>query len=74
LFVQLENTIEGLVHFSNMVDDFYFFDEDNYMIVGERTKTTYRLGDPVKVKVIGADVGKKNIDFQLINEEVDTDE
>ena len=44
------------------------------MIVGERTKTTYRLGDPVRIKVIGADIGKKNIDFQLINEEVDTEE
>ncbi|WP_422484302.1 ribonuclease R [Gudongella sp. DL1XJH-153] len=74
LFVQLENTIEGLVHFSNMVDDFYFFDEDNYMIVGERTKKAYRLGDPVRIKVIGADIGKKNIDFQLINEEVDTED
>ncbi|MGM0396588.1 MAG: ribonuclease R [Bacillota bacterium] len=74
LFVQLENTIEGLVHFSNMVDDFYFFDEDNYMIIGERTKTTYRLGDPVRIKVIGADIGKKNIDFQIVSEEVDTEE
>ena len=74
LFVQLENTIEGLVHFSNMADDFYFFDEDNYQILGERTKKAYRLGDPVRIKVIGADIGKKNIDFELVSEEVDTDE
>ena len=65
IFVQLENTIEGLVHFSNMEDDFYFFDEDNYMIVGERTKKTFRLGDEVRIKVIGADIGKKNIDFAI---------
>lgn len=74
MFVQLENTIEGLVHFSNMVDDFYFFDEDNYTIVGERTKTIYRLGDSVRIKVIGADIGKKNIDFQIVSHEVDTED
>lgn len=74
MFVQLENTIEGLVHFSNMEDDFYFFDEENYMIVGERTKKTYRLGDEVRIKVIGADIGKKNIDFAIASANIDTDE
>lgn len=72
LFVQLENTIEGLVHFNTMVDDYYYFDEDNYMIVGERTKKMYGLGDEVRIKVIGADVGKKNIDFAIVNEDVDS--
>lgn len=66
LFVQLENTIEGLVHFNNMDDDFYRFDEENYYIIGERTKRIYRLGDEVKIEVIGADVGKRTIDFRLI--------
>jgi len=74
MFVQLENTIEGLVHFSNMEDDFYFFDEGNYMIVGERTKRTYRLGDEVRIKVIGADIGKKNIDFAIASANIDTDD
>jgi ribonuclease R len=72
MFVQLENTIEGLVHFSNMEDDFYFFDEENYMIIGERTKKTYRLGDEVRIKVIGADIGKKNIDFAVASSVIDT--
>ena len=67
LFVQLENTIEGLVHFNNMDDDYYIFDEDNYYIIGERTHKTYRLGDLVKIEVIGADIGKKNIDFKLVH-------
>ena len=66
LFVQLENTIEGLVHFNNMDDDFYRFDEENYYIIGERTKRIYRLGDEVRIEVIGADVGKRNIDFRLV--------
>ncbi len=66
LFVQLENTIEGLVHFNNMEDDFYRFDEENYYIIGERTNRIYRLGDEVKIEVIGADIGKRTIDFRLI--------
>jgi ribonuclease R len=57
-----------------MEDDFYFFDEDNYMIVGERTKKTFRLGDEVRIKVIGADIGKKNIDFAIASANIDTDE
>jgi ribonuclease R len=67
LFVQLENTIEGLVHFNSMDDDFYRFDEENYYIIGERTNRIYRLGDAVRIEVIGADVGKRNIDFRLID-------
>ena len=68
LFVQLENTIEGLVHFNIMDDDFYRFDEENFYIIGERTKKIYRLGDTVKIEVIGADVSKRNIDFRLIDD------
>lgn len=66
IFVQLDNTIEGLVHFNNMDDDFYRFDQENYYIIGERTNRIYRLGDEVRIEVIGADVGKRNIDFKLI--------
>jgi ribonuclease R len=69
MFIQLENTVEGLIHFKNMTDDFYYFDESNYSIVGERTKKTYRLGDEIKIKVIGADIGKKNIDFAVVEED-----
>lgn len=66
MFVQLDNTIEGLVHFSNMFDDYYHFDEDNYHIIGERTNRIYRLGDIVKIKVIDANVARRNIDFQIL--------
>lgn len=67
IFVQLENTIEGLVHFRNMLDDYYNFDEDNYYIIGERTGRKYRLGDVVKVEVVGADPLRRNIDFNLVD-------
>ncbi|MDR7855738.1 ribonuclease R [Tissierella sp.] len=66
LFVQLENTIEGLVHFNNMLDDYYHFDEEKYYIIGERTNRQYRLGDSVRIRVLDADVVKRNIDFELI--------
>ncbi|MCG4586784.1 S1 RNA-binding domain-containing protein, partial [Anaerosalibacter bizertensis] len=66
IFVQLENTIEGLVHFSNMLDDYYYYDEEKYYIMGELTKKKYRIGDEVKIKVIGADVLRGKIDFMLI--------
>ena len=66
MFVQLDNTIEGLVHFNSMVDDYYHFDEDNYCIVGERTNKRYNLGDTVEIEVIAADISKRAVDFQLI--------
>ncbi|MFA5577395.1 MAG: ribonuclease R [Tissierellaceae bacterium] len=66
MFVQLENTIEGLVHFSNMLDDYYNFDEEKYHIIGERTKRIYHLGDMVKIRVLKADPVSRNIDFELI--------
>jgi len=66
MFVQLENTIEGLVHFSNMVDDYYYYDEEKYYIIGELTKKTYRIGDTVRIKVLGVDILKGTIDFVLV--------
>ncbi len=66
IFVQLENTIEGLVHFNDMSDDYYHFDEENYVIIGERSKKTYSLGDPIKVQVTAANIKKRAIDFRIV--------
>lgn len=66
IFVQLENTIEGLVHFNFMTDDYYIFDEENYYIIGERNKKIYRLGDQVKIEVMDANPRSRNIDFRLV--------
>ena len=52
LFVELDNTIEGLVHVSHMEDDFYIFDEVNHVMIGERKRIIYRIGDTVKVRVL----------------------
>ncbi|MCT4607339.1 MAG: ribonuclease R [Marinisporobacter sp.] len=66
MFIELENTIEGLVRISSLVDDYYIYDGDNYSFTGERTKKTYRIGDEVRVKVIKADTAQKEIDFMLM--------
>lgn len=62
-FVQLANTVEGLVHVSNMDDDRYFFDPDSYSLIGNTTGNVYKLGDKVKIKVLSADKEKREIDF-----------
>lgn len=66
MFVELDNTIEGLVRISSLVDDYYIFDPDNYLFRGERTKRTFRIGDAVRIKVIKADISQKQIDFMII--------
>lgn len=68
IFVELENTIEGLVHVSNLTDDYYHFDEANYCFIGEMTKKTYRIGDYVRIKVAKVDISKREIDFMLVEQ------
>jgi ribonuclease R len=64
-FVELENTIEGLVHISNLHDDYYFYDEKHLYLIGERTKKIYRLGDEVIVEVSKVDLDSREIHFEL---------
>lgn len=68
-FVELPNTIEGLVHISNLHDDYYFYDEKHLYLIGERTKKIYRLGDEVKVKVSKVNVDSREIHFELTESE-----
>lgn len=68
IFVELEeNLTEGLIRFKDMDDDYYLFDEKNYMIIGRDRKKKYRLGDKVNVKIIRVDDTKREIDMMLIN-------
>ena len=64
-FVELPNTIEGLVHINELTDDYYVFFSDSYMLKGQRTNKTYKLGDRVKVICIKANVSESKIDFTL---------
>ena len=66
MFVELPNTIEGMVHVSNMTDDFYHFDERQMAMIGERQAKVFRIGDPVQIKVINVDVDERMIDFQIV--------
>lgn len=66
VFVELDNTVEGLVHVSNMEDDYYHFNEKSMALVGERTGRTFRIGDKVKVKVEHVNMAERQIDFVLV--------
>ena len=62
MFVELPNTIEGMVHISNMTDDYYHFEERQMALIGERLAKVFRIGDTVKVKVTHVDVDERMID------------
>lgn len=65
IYVELPNTVEGLVHVNTLRDDYYVFDQENYQMIGEMTGKTYRLGDKVRVRTADVDLGNKTIDFVL---------
>ncbi len=62
-FVKLENTIEGLVHVSDLRDDYYEYIEDMLMLRGERKGKTYRLGDKITVQLVKSNITNRQIDF-----------
>ena len=62
----IENKCEGMVRIRDIKGDYYTFDQDNYALVGERTKNRYQLGDQVQVEVKKADLIKRHLDFNLI--------
>ena len=66
IFVELENTVEGLVHISDLTDDYYVFDEKYLSLVGEKTKNVYSLGDNVSIKVTKVDMVSYEVYFELI--------
>jgi ribonuclease R len=67
LFVELnEIYVEGLVHISELSNDYYHFDPVHHSLSGERSQKTYRLGDSVEVKVVRVDLDEKKIDLQMV--------
>ncbi|MBQ7706774.1 MAG: ribonuclease R [Lachnospiraceae bacterium] len=67
IFVELENTVEGAVSVAYMYDDLYYFNEEQYAMIGEKKGKKYQLGDKVRIKVLNCDKIKKNIDFSIID-------
>ena len=71
-YVELPNTVEGLVHIMTLKDDYYNFDEENYRLVGERHGRIFRLGEPVRVRVRNAEPANRTIDFTYVETETET--
>jgi ribonuclease R len=70
MFVELPNTIEGLVHVSFMTDDYYRFDERQLAMIGERTGNVFRIGDEIDVRVSNVNKEERAIDFEIIGMKV----
>ncbi|MBO6232683.1 MAG: ribonuclease R [Clostridia bacterium] len=71
IFVQLENTVEGLVRFENIGNEYFIYDEDRKMLVGERTNKVFKIGDKVTVRVISASKALRQVDFEIYDEEIE---
>lgn len=66
MFVELPNTIEGLVHVSYLTDDYYRYDERSYAMIGERTGNVFRIGDEITVRVINVNKDERSVDFEVV--------
>lgn len=69
IYVELANTIEGMVRVSDMDDDYYLYDDERYQMVGEHTKKTYKLGQTVTVELVNADKFLRTIDFVFVEDD-----
>lgn len=69
MFVELDNTVEGLIRFEYMGNEYFIYDDERKTLTGENSKTVYRVGDEVRIEVIDADKITRNIDFKLYKEE-----
>lgn len=68
MFAELENSVEGLVHISNMVDDFYIFNNERRELYGQTSGKVFKIGDKVRIRVEGVSIARAEIDFVLIDE------
>lgn len=67
MFIELDNTVEGLIRLSELTDDYYHFHEQHMILVGERTSQVYRIGDEIAIRVARVDMNDHTIDFELAN-------
>ena len=66
IFVELESTVEGLIRFEDLGDEYFIYDEDRKRLIGERTNKTYKIGDRVTIRVKNASKLLRQIDFELV--------
>ena len=67
MFIELDNTVEGLIRLSAMTDDYYHFHEQHMALIGERTSKIYRIGDEVKIRVARVNMDDHTIDFEMVD-------
>lgn len=67
MFVELENTVEGLIRFENLGNEYFIYDEERKRLIGEKTNTTYKIGDKVKIRVAKASKLLRQVDFEIVN-------
>lgn len=69
MYIELPNTVEGMVHITSLKDDYYFYDEEHYEMRAEHLKKAYKLGQTVSVQVLKCDRIMRTIDFELVEED-----
>ena len=74
VFVELENTVEGMIRFDKLGNEYFIYDEDRKTLLGEKTKTMYHIGDKIRIRVIRADKNLRQIDFEKVFPEEETEE
>ena len=72
MFVELESTVEGLIRFENMGNEYFIFDENRKTLTGERTNRSFKIGDQVKIRVLAASKVMKKVAFELVEEKDET--
>jgi ribonuclease R len=72
IYVEIvENKCEGMVSLQGLVDDFYEFDEDDYKIIGRHSGKEFQIGDEVRIEVTNANLSRRQLDFKLVEEELE---
>ena len=66
IFVELENTVEGLIRFENLGNEYFIYDENRKRLIGENSNKVYKIGDKVKIRVISANKLLRQIDFEIV--------
>ena len=67
LLLNLENTVEGLIRFENLGNEYFIYDEERKRLIGEKSNKTYKIGDKVKIRVISANKILRQIDFEIVD-------
>ena len=67
IFVELENTVEGLIRYENLGDEYFIYNEERKEAIGEVSHKTYKIGDKVKIRVADANKELRRIDFEIVD-------